>query len=312
MLDKINPNLGSNLGKALPAANRYFADKGAARPLTTHQASVVAAYTEDVVTVTLSKTAITASVTHTAIVAAVSSETADTAAPPAPSSTDGEAPPSLAAAAAGADAQRAQQALGTITQAKGQAAGKMKAFLRQKLEGYKKQLQILRLLGSDPKEIAKGALKVARGVANAARDYAAFTQDEKKAGLGEDSSSANESEAQASQDVAALKAKADAAPLDSAAGDTPDNAPTTPDERFFYDAFRIMNLAKKTIEQARRVDVQQHGNQNAKDFKKMAQRFGELEEAVTKSYIAMKTGGDLQSVDALIKGSGGTALGPDM
>ena len=242
MLDTV---IDSKTAKALASANRYFGEKPAAKGAAATQTTAVAVHSEDAVTVSLSKTAISASVSHTVVAVAVSEESAPTSI----SASDGTASPSFATAAAQADAQRAQQALATIKQAKGTAASQMKAFLRQKLEGYKKQLQILRLFGTDAREIAKGALKVARGVANTARDYAAATQDERKAGL-TGSSDAAETEAQAQQDVAAIKAQAAAAPLDSTAGDTPGNAPTNPDDRFFYDAFRIMALAKKTIEQA--------------------------------------------------------------
>ncbi|MEI7609475.1 MAG: hypothetical protein WCJ64_19010 [Rhodospirillaceae bacterium] len=304
MLDTV---IDSKTSSALAAANRHFSEKAAAKGATAAPTTAAAVYTEDAVTVSLSKAAITAAVSHTTVAAAVSEESAS----PATSASDAATAPSFATAAAQADAQRAQQALATIKQAKGNAASQMKAFLRQKLEGYKKQLQILRLFGTDAREIAKGALKVARGVANAARDYAAATQEERKAGL-TGSSDASETEAQAQQDVAAIKAQAAAAPLDSTAGDTPANAPTNPDDRFFYDAFRIMALAKKTIEQARLVDIRQYGNAHAKEFKKIAQRMGELDEAVTKSYVAMKTGGDLKEVDALLKGFSSSTLGPDM
>ncbi len=283
MLDTINRNAGS----ALSAANRYFSDKASKPGATVVQASAVAVHTEDAVTVSLSKEAVSASA-------------ADTSAQPSP-----------ATAAANADAQRAQQALGAIIDAKGQAASQYKGFLRQKLEGYKKQLQLLRLLGTDPREIAKGAVRVARGVAGAARDYAAATLDEKKAGLG-GSTSDFESESQAQDDLAALKTKAAAAPLDSAAGDTPPGAPTDPDERFFYDAFRIMGLAKKTIVQAQHVDTKMSGGKHGKEFKKMLQREGELEDAVSKSYLAMKTGGDLKDVDALLNSNTSQSLGSGM
>ena len=64
-----------------------------------------------------------------------------------------------------------------------------------------------------------------------------------------------------------------------------------------------MGLARKTLVQAQEVDVRLHGNEHARDFKKMRQREGDMETVVTESYVAMKTGGDLTAVDALLKDS---------
>ena len=202
-----------------------------------------------------------------------------------------------------AEAQRAKQALGTIVQAKKQVAVTMKAFLREKLEGAKKQLQILRLLGGDPLDIAKGAVKIARGVASAARDYAAATRDENSAAAPV-AATGGEPRLQAEDEAAALKNKADAAPLDSGTNSQPD-APAGADEGFFYDAFRILGLARKTVAEAQSFDTQTHGPVHANDFKKLHKRQDDFESAVGKAYIAMKTDGDLKSVDALLTG------GPD-
>jgi len=300
MLDAINR--GAPAG--LPAKPRSATTLISGAAVTTPQASVVAAYYEESVKISVSAHAITAAITTTSVVAtATLGPDAVSGAPFSSDSTDSSAL-SGGAVAAQADAQRAQQALGAMVQAKGAVAGTMKTFLREKLEGYKKQLQLLRLLGADPLEIAKGAVKIARGVAGAARDYAAATLDERAAGTASGAAADTESESKAQADAAALKAAADAAPLDSA-GDNPANAPSDPDERFFYDAYRILGLARKTIIQAQQVDTAQHGGEHAKDFKKLRQREGELEEAVTKSYIAMKTGGDLKAVDALLNDGGG-------
>ncbi len=284
MLDLINRKLGN----AVSDANRYLSDKGAKPNATVAPTAAAAVYSETTVTVTLSQEAITAA-----------------------ANTATDVPANAAATAANAESLRAQQALNSIVQAKGQAAGITKTLLRQKLEGYKKELQILRLLGTNAMEIAKGAVKVARGVAGAARDYAAATLEEKKAGLDE-SSSSTESASQAQAEVDSLKAKAAAAPLDAAGSDTPGNAPTDPDQLFFYTAFRILGLAKKTINQAQQVDVAQHGTQHNKDFSKLRKREGELDEAVTKSYVAMMTGGSLKSVDALLNDNSPSSLGSGM
>ena len=274
---------------SLAVSLRQTATAAAGSGMTSAQASAVAVMTEDTVTVSLSPAAITASFSSTTIVATANLD-------------------SGAQNRAEVEAQRGQEALSTMVAAKGKAAKTMKGFLRQKLDSYKKQLQILRILGTDAMDIAKGAVRIARGVAGAARDYAAAPKTEQEAGIPESASESpasaggtgSETVKQAQSDADALKAKANAAPL-SAGVDNPSDAPTDPDERFFYDAYRIMGLAKKTLVQAERVDTQLHGFAHAKEFKKLRQREGELEDAVTKSYIAMKTGGDLKAVDALLK-----------
>jgi len=224
-------------------------------------------------------------------------------------SVDGLAPDVTAVPATAADeaAGRAQEALQRITAAKGKAAGAMKEFLRQKLDGLKKQMQILRILGTDALEIAKGSVKIAREVAGTARDYAAATIDQKKAGiLPADTITAAEAQKQAD----ALQARAAQAPLttDPASND-PSGAPTDPDERFFYDAYRLLGLARRTLVETQRIDTRQHGLAHAKDFKKLSQREGDMEKAVTEAYKAMKTGGDLKAVDALLSDGGGSQPG---
>ncbi|MEI6557044.1 MAG: hypothetical protein WCO00_01455 [Rhodospirillaceae bacterium] len=279
MLDGINR--GATGALPVHPAPARIPSPGAA--LTIPQVSVLAACHEESVKISVSADAITAAVTSTTVVA--SAYLAD----------------SGGASAAEIEAQRGQQALGTITQAKGEAARTMKGFLRQKLEAYKKQLQILRILGTDPLEIARGGVKIARGVAGAARDYAAATLEERRAGISE-SAAATGTGAQAGDEAAALKAKADAAPLDST-GDTPADAPTDPDERFFYEACRILGLARKTLVQAQQVDTRVNGNDHAKEFKKLRKREADFETAVTGSYVALKTGGSLGEVDALLRDS---------
>lgn len=220
-----------------------------------------------------------------------------------------DVPPPVPGSAAD-QAQRGLEALKQITDAKGKAAGTMKQFLRQKLDGLKKQLQVLRILGTDALDIAKGSAKVARDVAGTARDYAAATIAQKKAGLPTDGSDAPSSgdvptEKEAQQQAQDLQAQAARAPLTTdPSSDNPTDAPTDPDEKFFYDAFRLLNLAKKTLVETQRIDTRLHGTEHAKDFKKLRQREAQMEQAVTEAYKAMKTNGDLKATDALLADTG--------
>lgn len=212
----------------------------------------------------------------------------------------GASPDGMDASGAGDPATRGLEALEQIKNAKVTVAGRAKEFLRHRMEGLKQQMQMLRLLGRDPLEIAKGSLKIAREVAGATRDYAAATKDENAAGGTESTEDAK----QAQKDFDALKAKADRAPLDGGS-DSSTDAPTDPDERFFYDAVRLLGLARKTVNETQRIDSRQHGFAHAKDFKKIQKRMADMEQAVTLSYVAMKTNGDLKDVDHLLSDSAG-------
>jgi len=203
------------------------------------------------------------------------------------------------------ETQRGMEALAHIAEAKAKAASSMKEFLRKKLEALKKQLEVLRIMGTNALEIAKGSVKIAREVTKACRDYAAATKDEKAAGTtpadgtAADGTTTVPTDKEAQKQAEDLQAMADKAPDDASATD-PADALKDPDERFFYEAFRLLKGVRKTLREAQQADIKLHGFKHAKEFKKLNRREHELELAVIDSYKAMKTGGDLKGVDAAL------------
>ncbi len=211
------------------------------------------------------------------------------------SQTDGTTGAPAASTEADQVAARGLEALQQMSQARSKAADTMKGFLRQKLDGLKKQLLLTRLLGTNALKIAGDSVKIAHEVAKTARDYAADT-------LQQTTTTSPITDQQAQQQADALKARA------ADAGAT--TAPTDPDDHFFYDAYQLLDVAKKTLVETQRIDVQHHGLTNAKAFKTWNRREAALEQAVTDAYKAMKTGGDLKAVDlALANDTGSSETG---
>ena len=152
MLGTIN----GNSAKALAASSAYFSGRSAAGVLTAAHTSL---------SLTASEQTVTLSISHDAISALISSGSASASLDATSGAGGTAAPLSAAAAAAEQQARQGQDALGSMKAAQTQAANFTKDFLRQKLEGYKRQLELLRMLGSDPEKIAKDALRIAKGVA---------------------------------------------------------------------------------------------------------------------------------------------------
>ena len=339
MLDTIN----GNSAKALAAGNAYFSGRGAGGRLTTAHTAL---------SLTASERTVTLSISHDAISALISSCSFSASLDSSSSGANGGAPLNPILAEAQQQAQRGKDALSSMKAARKQAAGFTKDFLRQKLEGYKKQLELLRMLGSDPAKIAKDALRIAKGVADAAHDYAAAsntggtditdaiatpavsggdipattstadsgsapatdtgtaaldaavsdavstlnTADPAAAGT---AAASGESQASAQQDLSAVKAAAAAAPLDGPAGDNPANAPANPDDRFFFEAYRILNLARKTLKEAHQAEQVMAAiapaaghHRTAADRKKEDREMDKDETTVDKAYLEMKAGQD--------------------
>ena len=275
---------------------------------------------------TVSREAVVVSITTTLVNAAVAAPASAPSAPSAPSIESQPAftqPGSDTSNPADQQAERGLQALSQMDGAKVKADGIMKDFFREKLDGLQKQLLVLRLIGTNPLDIAKGSVGIAREVAKTVRDYAADTIDQNNAGGGgtggsgsTDSSGTSSAAAtsagtgtdtttitakQARQQAGKLQQEAASAPLGSDPGfGDPPGAPTDPDDRFFYDAYRLLGQVKKTLVDAQRVDIGLHGSSHAQAFKKLNQRETTLEQTVTDAYVAMKTGGDLKAVDAAI------------
>jgi len=268
----------------LPTATKTAAATPATKPAA---ATTVATASRETVVVSISTTVLEAAVT----------------APSSPS-------PSLA----DQQVERGFQALQQISDSKAKVADTMKGFLRQKLDGLKKQLQILRILGTDALEIAKGSVGIAREVAKTVRDYAGATIDQKNAAAATAADATTTTDKEAQKQAEDLQAQAARAPLTAdPSSDNPTDAPKDPDERFFYDAFRLLGLVKRTLVETQRIDARLHGTQHAKDFKKLNHRELDLEKAVTDAYKAMKTGGDLKDVDAALtkdanSSDGGTSI----
>lgn len=150
--------------------------------------------------------------------------------------------------------QRSQQALNTLKQANSSQAQQRKANAKAKVDRLKKELENLRLMGGDPKAIARRAAQISRELAAAAKEYAASKG---QAGLGlpegaeaggdtavtaagaEDGQAAEQGAEAAGEAGAAgeaAEAKAEAAKAEAAAGEAAATAKAAPDEAAARDA----------------------------------------------------------------------------
>ncbi|MGE5515359.1 MAG: hypothetical protein ACM31D_06005 [Bacteroidota bacterium] len=155
--------------------------------------------------------------------------------------------------------QRSQQALNTLKQANSSQAQQRKANAKAKVDRLKKELENLRLMGGDPKAIARRAAQISRELASAAKEYAASKG---QAGLGlpagteaggdsavtaagaEDGQAAEQGGEAAGEEAVgeagaageAAEAKAEAAKAEAAASEAAATAKAAPDEAAARDA----------------------------------------------------------------------------
>lgn len=143
--------------------------------------------------------------------------------------------------------QRSRQALNTLKQANASQSQRRKANAKAKVDRLKKELENLRLMGGDPKAIARRAAQISRELASAAKEYAASKGqaglglpggaepggDAIAAATGDAVSQGAEAAGEASE---VATAKAEIASAEAAASEAAATAETTPDEAAVRDA----------------------------------------------------------------------------
>ncbi|HLO77212.1 MAG TPA: hypothetical protein VK196_12225 [Magnetospirillum sp.] len=116
-------------------------------------------------------------------------------------------------------ASRAQQALDAMKQANANQKQQRKSAAKAKIEQLKKELEALKLMGGDPKAVARRAAQIARELSAAAKEYAAGSGN---AGLGlsaDEASGATPDKAAAAEGAAGDQGAAEQADAEGAAAD---------------------------------------------------------------------------------------------